>query len=111
MIGQLYVKIQECSYGGLHHHRKFERHTHLVAGIKGTFARNISILCVCDIMAYSQLSGDDVVSTIFADKEGNNDSENRQDIWIYGYLGAREELMEEAHSLIRNDRESEDDPL
>ena len=40
-------------------------------------------------MAYSRLSGDDAVSTIFADKESLNDSNSESGEDLYGYLGAR----------------------
>ena len=64
-------------------------------------------------MAYSRLSEDDVVSTIFADEESFDDSDSESGEDIYGYLGAcaipREELIEEARSLIGSDCEVDDE--
>ena len=77
-----------------------------------TFAQKIGILRVNDIMAYSQLSGDDVVSNIFANEDSfdDNDSESGDD--IYGYLGAfavsRDELVEESHILAVDEFEADE---
>ena len=64
-------------------------------------------------MAYSRLSGDDVVFTIFADEETFDDSDSESGKDINGYLGARaihrEELIEKVCSLIGSDHEAEDD--
>ena len=40
-------------------------------------------------MAYSRISGDDIVSSIFADEETFNDSDSDSGDDVYGYLGAR----------------------
>ena len=54
-------------------------------------------------MAYSWLSGDDVVSNIFVDEESFDDSDSESGDGVYGYLGAfamsRDELVEESHIL------------
>ena len=61
-----------------------------------TFAQSMVILHVNDIMAYSWILGDDIVSSIFADEETFDDSDSGDD--VYGYLGActipRGELIE-----------------
>ena len=61
------------------------RWTHpLVAVIKGRFVQNIDILCVSDIMAYSQISVDNVVSHILEDEDSfdDSDSETGEDILL-----------------------------
>ena len=71
------------------------------------------ILRVNDIMAYSRISGDDIVSSIFADEEtfDDSDSDSRDD--VYGYLGARaiprRELIEESNVLTGGADEGEND--
>ena len=62
-------------------------HTPLVSRIKVTFAQNIGIMHINDIMAYSQLSGDDVLTNIFGDEESLDDSDSESGDDIYGYLG------------------------
>ena len=73
-------------------------HTPLVSRIKVTFAQNIGIMHINDIMAYSQLSGDDVLTNIFGDEESLDDSDSESGDDIYGYLGTfvlpRDELEE-----------------
>ena len=80
--------------------------------IKAGFAQNLGILRVSDIMAYSRLSVDDVVSTIFADEESFDDSDSESGEDIYGYLGAfslcRGELEEESRNLTGGVDETED---
>ena len=54
-------------------------------------------------MAYSWLSGDDVLTNIFGDEESLDDSDSESGDDIYGYLGAfvlpHDELEEESHIL------------
>ena len=54
-------------------------------------------------MAYSRISGDDVVSNIFADEDSFDDSDSESGDDIYGYLGAfaisRNELVKESRIL------------
>ena len=71
------------------------------------------ILRVNDIMAYSRISGDNIVSSIFADEEtfDDSDSDSRDD--VYRYLGARaiprRELIEESNVLTGGADEGEND--
>jgi len=80
--------------------------------IKGRFAQNIDILRVSDIMAYSRLSVDNVVSHILADEDSFDDSDSESGEDIYGYLGAftlsRGELEEESRILTGGVDEAED---
>ena len=80
--------------------------------IKGRFAQNIDILRVNDIMAYSRLSADNVVSHIFGDEDSFDDSDSESGEDIYGYLGAfalsRHELEEESRILTGGVDEEED---
>ena len=46
-------------------------------------------MCVNDIMAYSRISKDDVISGIFDAEETFDDSDSESGDDIYGYLGAR----------------------
>ena len=84
----------------------------MVAGIKATFAQKIAILRVNDIMAYSWLSGDDVVSNIFANEDSFDDSDSESGDDIYGYLGAfavsRDELVEESRILAVDEFEADE---
>ena len=56
--------------------------------VKVTFTQKIGILHANDIMAYSRLSGDDVVSNIFENEDSfdDSDSESRDDIDIWVLL-------------------------
>ena len=78
-----------------------------------TFAQSMVILRVNDIMAYSRISGDDIVSSIFADEETFNDSDSDSRDDVYGYLGAhaipRRELIEESNVLTGGADEGEND--
>ena len=80
--------------------------------IKGRFAQNIDILRINDIMAYLQLSADNVVSHIFEDEDSFDDSDNESGEDIYGYLGvfalSRHELEEESRILTGGMDEGED---
>lgn len=71
------------------------------------------ILRVNDIMAYSRISGDDIVSSIFADEETFDDSDSDSGDDVYGYLGARaiprRELVEESNVLTGGADEGEND--
>ena len=62
-------------------------------------------------MAYSWLSGDDVVSNIFANEESFDDSDSESGDDIYGYLDAFAmsccELVEESHILTGVDEVDE----
>ena len=84
----------------------------MVAGIKVTFRQKIGILHASNIMAYSRLLEDDVVSNIFADEDSfdDSDSESRDD--IYGYLGAFamscDELVEESCTLTVDEFEADE---
>ena len=69
------------------------------------------MLRVNDIMAYSRLSGDDVLSNIFVDEETFDDSDSESGDDVYGYLGARAiprgELIEESYCLTGGVDETE----
>ena len=84
----------------------------MVAGIKATFAQSIIILHVKDIMAYSRISGDNVVCSIFVDEETFDDSDSDSGDDDYGYLGTRAisrgELIEESNVLTGGADEAED---
>ena len=73
------------------------------------------ILRINDIMAYSRISGDDIVSSSFADEETFDDSDSDSDSGddVYGYLGARAiargELIEESNVLTGGADEGEND--
>ena len=62
-------------------------------------------------MAYSWLSGDDVVSNIFVNEESFDDSDSESGDDIYGYLDAFAmsccELVEESHILTGVDEVDE----
>lgn len=64
-------------------------------------------------MAYSRISGDDIVSSIFADEETFDDSDSDSGDDVYGYLGARAiprgELIEELSALTGGADEAEND--
>ena len=64
-------------------------------------------------MAYSRISGDDIVSSIFADEETFDDSDSDSGDDVYGYLGAcaipRGELIEESNVLTGGADEGEND--
>ena len=64
-------------------------------------------------MAYSRISGDDVVCSIFADEETFDDSDSDSGDDVYGYLGARAirrgELIEESDVLTGGADEAEND--
>ena len=60
----------------------------MVAGIKASFTQTIVILRVNDIMAFSQISVEDVLENIFEDEQSLDDSDSEDDEDIYGYLGA-----------------------
>ena len=63
-------------------------------------------------MAYSWLSGDNVVSNSFANKDSFDDSNSESRDDIYGYLGAfavsRDELVEESHVLAVDEFEADE---
>ena len=63
-------------------------------------------------MAYSRLSGDDVVSNIFANEDSFDDSDSESGDDIYGYLGAfavsRDELVEESRILAVDEFEADE---
>ena len=71
--------------------------------IKAGFVQNIGILRVSDIMAYSRLSVNDVLSNVFANEDSFDDSDSESGDDIYGYLGAftlsRGELERETCNL------------
>ena len=75
----------------------------MVAVIKGSFTQNIDILRMIDIMAYSWLSADDVVSHILEDEDRFDDSDSEIGEDIYAYLGtfalSCAELEEELRAL------------
>ena len=78
--------------------------------IKGRFAQNIDILRISDIMAFSRLSVDNVISHILEDEDSFDDSDSETGD-VYGCLGAfslsRAELEEESHALTGGAEEAE----
>ena len=74
--------------------------------------QNIEILHVNDVMAYSRLSADNLVSHIFGHEDSFDDSDSESGEDIYGYLGAfalsRHELEEESRILTGGVDEEED---
>ena len=80
--------------------------------IKGRFAHDIDILCVSDMMAYSYLSADNVVSQVFKNEDSFDDSDSERREGIYGCLGAfalsHTELQEESCIVTGGVEKAED---
>ena len=80
--------------------------------IKGRFAHNIDILCVSDMMAYSYLSADNVVSQVFKNEDSFDDSDSERGEGIYGCLGvfalSHTELQEESSIVTGGVKKAED---
>jgi len=60
----------------------------LVAGIKESFAVSVNILYKSDIIVSSRYLVGDVLSSVFAEEESYDDSDNKSGDDVYGYLSS-----------------------